>query len=403
MSKRLGFKDLLSLSIGTVINHKLRSALTVLGIIIGITAVVILTAIGNGIHRYVLNEFTQFGTNLIAVMPGKKNVYGMSGATINSVRPLTLQDAAQLTRLDNVLEVVPLLQGNARIESAHRQRRAAVFGVGPAVPEVWKIRVKTGRFLPKGELHNPRAFAVLGSKLYDELFAGQNPLGQIVRVGDDRFRVIGVMEPKGQMLGFDLDDSIYIPAAKAMQLFNRQGLMEIDLLYAPDADLNSITDAIVRLLVSRHGQQDFNFVTQKQMLETLDSILNILTLAVASLGAISLLVGSVGIATIMTIAVSERIAEIGLLRALGAEQSMIFQLFLSEALLLSGAGGIIGIVTGLLIVQLITVLLPQLPVQLALDYCLAAFVMSLLIGLISGVLPALKAARLLPLEALRAE
>ena len=395
--------DLIHLSYLTVITHKLRSGLTSLGIIIGIASVVILTAIGEGIHRFVLQEFTQFGTNLVAVMPGKSTTFGLSGATISTVRPLSLADASYLSRLENIIDVVPLVQGNARIEAGKRQRRASVFGVGAAVPEVWKISVEIGRFLPRGEQRNPRAFAVLGSKLRDELFARENPLEKRIRIGNDRYRVIGVMESKGQMLGFDMDDSVYIPAAKAMELFDRESLMEIDLLYNENTSAKSISKSIKRLLISHHGQEDFTIITQKQMLETLDSVLNILTLAVGGLGGISLLVGSVGILTIMTIAVSERTSEIGLLRAIGAEQRAIFYLFLSEAVTLSLAGGLGGIILGVIIVQLIHFAIPELPVQLAWQYIISALVISLLIGMISGVLPAMKAARLRPLEALRAE
>ena len=395
--------DLIHLSYLSVITHKLRSGLTSLGIIIGIASVVILTAIGEGIHRFVLQEFTQFGTNLVAVMPGKSTTFGLSGATISTVRPLSLADASYLSRLENIIDVVPLVQGNARIEAGKRQRRASVFGVGAAVPEVWKITVEIGRFLPRGEQRNPRAFAVLGSKLRDELFARENPLEKRIRIGNDRYRVIGVMESKGQMLGFDMDDSVYIPAAKAMELFDRESLMEIDLLYNENTSAKSISKSIKRLLISHHGQEDFTIITQKQMLETLDSVLNILTLAVGGLGGISLLVGSVGILTIMTIAVSERTSEIGLLRAIGAEQRAIFYLFLSEAVTLSLAGGLGGIILGVIIVQLIHFAIPELPVQLAWQYIISALVISLLIGMISGVLPAMKAARLRPLEALRAE
>jgi putative ABC transport system permease protein len=395
--------DLAHLAYLTVINHKLRSLLTSLGIIIGITSVVILTAIGEGIHRFVLAEFTQFGTNLVAVVPGKTTTFGLSGATISTVRPLSLTDANNLSRLDNIIDVVPLVQGNARIEAGKRQRRASIFGVGAAVPEVWKISVAVGRFLPRGEQRNPRAFAVLGSKLRDELFGRENPLNKRIRIGNDRYRVIGVMESKGQMLGFDMDDSVYIPAAKAMELFDRESLMEIDLLYNEHTSAKSVSNAIKKMLIAHHGQEDFTVITQKQMLETLNSVLNILTLAVGALGGISLLVGSVGILTIMTIAVAERTSEIGLLRAIGAEQRTIFYLFLSEAISLSLAGGLIGILMGVTIVQLAQYAIPALPVQLAWQYVFSALAVSLLIGMISGVLPAMKAARLRPLEALRAE
>ncbi|MGR9099166.1 MAG: ABC transporter permease [Gammaproteobacteria bacterium] len=397
------FFDLARLSLRAVAAHKLRSALTALGIIIGIASVVILTAIGEGIHRFVLGEFTQFGTNLIAITPGKSSVFGLSGATISNVRPLSLDDAASLKRLDNIVDLVPVVQGNARIEAETRQRRASVFGVSSAVPEVWKINVDIGSFLPEGEERNPRSFAVLGSKLRDELFGVSNPLGRRIRIGADRYRVVGVMEKKGQMLGFDMDDSVYIPTAKAMEMFDRESLMEIDLLYAANASADSVSKAVKRMLVARHGQEDFTLITQNQMLETLDSVLNILTMAVGALGGISLLVGSVGILTIMSIAVSERISEIGLLRAIGAEKETVFYMFLAEALALSAAGGLGGIGFGVMVVQLLSAAVPALPAHLVWEYLAASFAASLLIGLVSGVVPAMKAAGLQPLEALRTE
>ncbi len=395
--------DSLLLSFRTLANNKMRSGLTALGLIIGIAAVVILTSIGRGIHHFVLAEFTQFGTHLIAVFPGKTSTFGISGATISTLRPLTQADAISLSKLDNISAAVPFVQGNARIETSKKQRRASVFGVGPAVPEVWKIKVEFGKFLPAGEQRNPRSFAVLGHKLYRELFGQSNALGQRVRIGTDRFRIIGVMEKKGQMLGFDLDDSIYIPAEKALALFNRESLMEIDLLYQKNSTPEKVVIAIKKRLIARHGHEDFTVVTQNQMLETMSSVLDILTLAVAALGGISLLVGSVGILTIMTIAVSERISEIGLLRAIGAEQRDIFFLFLYEALALSVAGGVLGIAFGLTIVQSIKQFIPALPVQHAWVYIFAAFGISLLVGIIAGVAPAIKAAGLEPLEALRTE
>ena len=211
------------------------------------------------------------------------------------------------------------------------------------------------------------------------------------------------MESKGQMLGFDLDDSVYIPAGKALEMFDRQGVMEVDVLYNPQVTSASIEDSIKRLLITRHGDEDFTIITQSQMLETMDSILSILTLAVAALGGISLLVGSVGILTIMTIAVSERVSEIGLLRAIGAERRVVFRLFLCEALALSLTGGAGGAVLGIAVVQLINAVLPALPVQMAWGYIGAAVAVSLVIGAVAGVGPAMKAAGMNPLEALRAE
>jgi ABC-type antimicrobial peptide transport system, permease component len=395
--------DLLRLSFQSILAHRLRSSLTALGILIGIAAVVLLTSIGEGIHRFVLAEFTQFGTHLIAVVPGKAATFGISGATISNVRPLSLADAEALERLASIMAAVPVVQGNVQVELDHKARRAMVFGVGPQMPEVWKMKVRVGRFLPREDYRVARPFAVLGAKVRDELFGRQNPLGQRIRVGGDRYRVIGVMEPKGRMLGFDLDDTVYIPTGKAMELFNRQSLMEIDLLYKAGAVIDQVTADIKQLLIARHGHEDFTLITQQQMLDTLDSVLNVLTLAVGALGGISLLVGGVGILTIMTIAVSERVSEIGLLRAIGAERSHIVRFFLSEAMVLGGLGGAAGVVVGIVLVQLLETLVPALPVKLAWSYLALAFALSLLIGLLAGVIPAMRAANLEPLEALRAE
>lgn len=395
--------DLLSLALRSISSHKQRSLLTALGLIIGIAAVVILTSIGRGIHHFVLAEFTQFGTHLIAVYPGKTTTFGLSGATISTVRPLSISDTTSLQNLAQVIAAMPVIQGNARIESDNRQRRATVFGVSAALPLVWQFNTQYGRFLPNDSLENPRAFAVLGSKIQTELFGASSSIGRRIRIGDDRFRVIGVMESKGQMLGFDLDDSVYIPSGKAMEMFDRQSVMEIDVLYDSQASSEMIEQRIKQRLIMRHGSEDFTIITQNQMLQKMDSVLSVLTMAVAALGSISLLVGSVGIFTIMTIAVSERVTEIGLLRAIGADRFVIFRLFLSEALLLSLLGGAGGILLGVILTQLASVLAPGLPVQLAWNYISLAFLISFAIGIVSGVIPAVNASRLSPLDALRAE
>lgn len=395
--------DLVRLAGRAVSAHRLRSALSMAGIAVGITAVVLLTSIGEGIHRYVLAEFTQFGTNLVAVMPGKTTTFGMSGAVISNVRPLSLADAEALARAEHVIAAVPVVQGNAAVQAGARSRRTAVLGVGPDALQVWSMDLAIGRFLPADDLSAARPFAVLGAKLHTELFGHDNPLGARIRVGGDRYRVVGVMAPKGQMLGFDLDDAVYIPAGRALELFNRESLMEIDVLYQPDIPAERIQANLRRLMLARHGQEDFTIITQQQMLETLDSVLGVLTLAVGVLGGISLLVGAVGVLTIMTIAVAERTAEIGLLRALGAERRAVLRLFLGEALVLSGGGGLVGIAVGIGLVQALALGLPALPVNLAWPYIAAAAALGFLIGLVAGLLPALRAARMDPVEALRAE
>jgi putative ABC transport system permease protein len=395
--------DQISLSFSAILSHRLRSGLTALGIAVGIAAVVILTSMGEGLHRFVLAEFSQFGTNLIGITPGKSTTHGMSGAVMSNVRPLTLDDAIAVGRLPEIIASVPLIQGNASVEAGKLQRRTTVYGVGHNMPAVWQFRVSSGQFLPDDDPRSARAFIVLGSKVKQELFANTSSLGKIVRVGGSRFRVIGVMESKGQMLGFDLDDAVYIPAAKSMELFNRESLMEIDVLYRSDLAAEDVSERLKQVITARHGDEDFTVVTQEQMLEVLSSVLDVLTFAVGALGGISLVVGGVGILTIMTIAVKERTPEIGLLNALGARRRQVLLLFLSEALLLSILGGLAGLLLGWSIAELVHYIAPAIPVHTPWYFALLAVVLAMIVGLLSGVMPARKAARMNPVDALRSE
>jgi putative ABC transport system permease protein len=268
---------------------------------------------------------------------------------------------------------------------------------------VWKMKPALGRFLPDDDPRFSRSFVVLGSKIREELFKQDNPLGERIRIGGESFRVIGVLESKGQLLGFDLDDAVYIPTYKAMSLFDQEGLMEIDLLYREGLDSAVIAESIKQHLIKRHGNEDFTITTQDQMLDTLGSVLDILTLAVGALGSISLLVGGVGILTIMTISVNERRAEVGLFRALGARKQQILWLFIGEAVVLACLGGLAGLIIGAGGAWLLHVAIPALPTHTSWGYVLAAEGVAAVIGLIAGVTPAWRAARLDPIEALRDE
>ncbi len=396
-------RDLLLFTFGSVRAHRLRTVLTTLGIAVGIGAVVLLTSIGEGVNRFVLAEFTQFGTTIIGVNPGKATTFGTSAGIFNTVRPLSIDDAEALRRAPHVESVVPLVQGNAEVEVGRRKRRTTIYGVGNEFPQAFSFVVASGEFLPADDPRAPRALAVLGSKLKEELFGDQSPLGSRIRVGGVRYRVIGVMEPKGQVLGFDLDDTVYIPASRALEMFNRDSLMEIDLMYAEGAPVEEVVAAIERILISRHGGEDFTITTQQQMLDVLDSVLGVLTFAVGALGGISLLVGGVGIFTIMLIAVRERTAEVGLLRALGATPGQVQSLFLAEAIVLAAAGGLLGLLLGAGGAQLLGFAVPALPVHTPIVFVSIAEVTAVTIGLVAGVMPARRAARLEPVEALRAE
>ena len=396
-------QDFIQLTTNAVRSQRMRSFLTALGIAVGIGSVVLLPSLGEGLHRYMLAEFTQFGTNLIGINPGKVTTHGISGALVGNIRPLSIEDGQALKKIPQVVDVVAVVQGNAAVKVGKKQRRTTVYGIDPAALEVFKLKMAAGRFLPDDPPRAARSFAVLGSKVREELFGTGQVLGERIRIGSERFRVIGSMESKGQMLGFDLDDAVWIPAAKALSMFNRESLMEIDVLYQEGSSADEVSDQIKKILVARHGNEDFTITTQEKMLDVLGKILNILTLAVGGLGGISLLVGGVGILTIMTIAVNERTNEIGLLRALGSEKNQILGIFLGEAVILASIGGLAGLVLGIGGAWLLGVLVPALPTHASWTYVIAAELLAAVIGLLAGILPARRAAALNPVDALRSE
>ena len=395
--------DLVKFTGGSVVAHRMRALLTALGIAVGVAAVVLLTSIGEGVRQFVVAEFTQFGTNIVNITPGTTQTMGGSIGVFGTVRPLTIDDAEALRRVPYMTASVPVVQGNAEVEGNGRKRRVTVYGVGHEFADAFRFEVASGTFLPPDDPRAPRNLAVLGAKMKQQLFGDANALGANVRVGSERYRVVGVMRAKGTMIGFDLDDTVYVPAARALELFDRDSLFEIDVLYDENAPVEEVVAGIRRVMIARHGDEDFTVTTQQQMLDTLGSVLGVLTFAVAALGSISLLVGAVGIFTIMTIAVRERTAEVGLLRALGAGRRQVLSLFLAEAVVLSLCGGFAGLLFGATVAWLLGEAVSQLPVSFSTLFMGLALGLSVLIGLVAGILPAMNAARLDPVEALRAE
>ncbi|QDX79803.1 peptide ABC transporter permease [Denitratisoma sp. DHT3] len=383
--------------------HRLRTVLSALGIAVGITAVILLTSIGRGLHSFVIDEFTQFGTNIIGITPGRTDTRGGAIGAINTVRPLSIDDALALRRAPHVLATDPTVQGNGDVAYEGKSRRVMIYGVSHAMSQVMRMNVSSGDFLPDDDPRSARAMVVLGAKVAQELFGDANPLGARLRVGGERYRVVGVMEAKGQVLGLDLDDTVYIPVGRAMEMFNRESLMEIHLTYEPTAPLADVEAGIRAVLTARHGREDYTVTPQQKMLETFGTILDAITFAIAAIGGISLLVGGIGILTILTIAVSERTGEIGLLRAIGATRKRILLIFLGEAAVLAALGGGAGLGLGWLLALALKLALPALPLETPWSYALAAELMAVSVGLVAGVLPARRAALLDPLEALRSE
>jgi putative ABC transport system permease protein len=396
--------DLVRFAWAALSGYRLRSALSMLGIAIGIGSVILLTSIGEGTRLYVVDQFTQFGANLLAINPGKAETLGIPGVLGGTTHKLTLDDAEAIARLPLVDKVLPLTFGTARVEAEELGRSVYIYGVTPYVPDVWKFRVRQGAFWPHGDPRRAQAVTVLGPTLKRELFGSENALGKLVRIGGARFRVVGVMEPKGRFLGFDVDDAAYVPVASAMKLFNLDELNEIDVLFFETASVHRVEAAITRLLTDRHrGNDDFTITTQEAMLEVFGNVMNVVTVAVGAIAGISLLVGAVGILTMMWIAVRERTSEIGLVRAVGASRRQVQMVFLAEAAALSTVGGVLGLLAGLGLCALLRMAVPGLPVHTPLAFVFAALLVSLITGLLSGVLPARRAATLDPIEALRTE
>jgi putative ABC transport system permease protein len=395
--------DLLHLASGALRAHRLRSFLSMLGIAIGVAAVILLTSIGEGTRVYVVSQFTQFGTNIIAVNPGKSKTFGIPGVLGGTTRKLTIDDAEALTRVHGVETVVPVTMGNARVEAGERGRSVPVMGATPDLPTLWRFGARQGSFWPKGDPRVGGSFAVLGPKLARELFGERSPLGEVVRIAGARFRVVGVMQPKGQMMGFDIDDIAIVPVATALRLFNQDELMEIDLIYANARETARVEAEVKRLLSVRHGDEDFSVTTQEAMLDVFGKVMDVITMAVGAIAGISLLVGATGILTMMWIAVGERTGEIGLLRALGATASQVQAVFLAEAAALATLGGAVGIAVGLGLGALLRLAVPGLPVETPMRFVLAGLAMSFATGVVAGVAPARRAAGLDPIEALRAE
>ena len=383
-------------------SNRSRSALTASGIAIGICAVILLTSIGEGIRVYLLESFSQFGTRIIAVTPGRTETGGTASGLLSTVRPLSIEDARALRRLPHVEAVVPVVQGTARVESGRYARDTDIIAVGADMDVAWQFPVASGSFLPADE-EGARYLAVIGEKVRDELFRGENPLGAMIRIGGARFRVIGVMSSKGQLLGFDLDDSVYIPAEIGLSLFNRPGLMEIDVVYRESTTAQAMEERVKQRLIERHGDEDVTLITQEDMLESLDRVLGIIKIAIGALGSVALLVGGVGVLTIMTMSLRERVQEIGLLRALGCTREQITLMFLGEAIVLSALGGVLGMLLVAALAITLAFVAPDLPVQVRPQYIALAMGISSTVGLVAGLVPALRAAALNPVDALRTE
>ena len=397
----MSFLDLLGFATRALRGHRLRTALSLLGVAIGVAAVVTLTALGEGARRYVLGQFAAVGSNMVIVLPGKNETSGAMPGLGGVPHDLTLDDALSVARgVREAEKLAPMVVGTETVSFGERKRQVALFGSSHEALEVRRLGMAQGRFLPAIPWDRGAPVAVLGSNLSQELFRAGDPVGQVVRVGDWRMRVIGVLEPRGQQLGIDMDDVVVVPVATAMKMLNRSGLFRLVIQVRTYADLGTAKQAVLKLLKERHGEEDVTVITQDAVVSAFDSILGALTMALGGIAAVSLAVAGVGIMNVMLVSVSERTREVGLLKALGAQRGQILAAFLAEAVLISTAGGLLGLGLGYASVLALVTVYPALPASPPVWAVAAAFGLSVAVGAVFGVLPARRATRLDPVTAL---
>jgi putative ABC transport system permease protein len=394
-------KDALALSFRTVVSYRLRALLILLAMALGVAAVVVLTALGDGARRFVVNQFASLGTNLVIVIPGRAETSGgFPGALVGETpRDLTLDDARSLADLRGVRRYAPLNVGAVEISAGGRLREITILGSTADLIAVRHMNISQGSFRA-GSGSNP-AEIVLGAALAHELFASGNALGQRVRIGDRRFRVAAIFAKQGESMGFNTDEIALIPVDHAQSLFNTESLFRILIEAESRASIEPVKAAVAARLKLRHdGEEDVTVITQDAILATFDRILRALTLAVSGIAAISLAVAGILVMNVMLVAVSQRTAEIGLLKALGATRQDIRRLFLMETLWLALAGAVAGIAFGYLGSLGLRLAYPLLPAYPPVWASLAAIATALVTGIVASLLPANKAARLNPVLAL---
>lgn len=395
--------DLVRFARSAATGNPLRAGLLVLAMAIGVAAVVVLTALGDGARRYVMNEFSSLGSNLVIVLPGRSQTGGFNpgNAVTSTPRDLTIDDAQSLLRLPAVTRAAPLIIGTSEARFEGRLREVMVAGTTAEYVQVRQMALAQGRFLSSGDWRNGLPEAVIGAKVRSELFGNQSALGQLVRIGDRRFRVVGVLAASGQGLGMNSDELVLVPVSLAQAMFNTTTLFRILIEAKGRESIEAAKTQVAAQLQARHeGEQDVTVITQDAVLSTFDKLLGALTLGVAGIAAISLAVAGILVMNVMLVSVTQRTSEIGLLKALGADGATIRNVFLMEAAMLSLAGALVGYGLGLAAAGVIRQIYPTFPAYAPDWAVLAGLGTALVTGIVFGVLPARRAARLDPVMAL---
>lgn len=380
-----------------------RTFLMLLAMSIGVGSVVILTALGEGARNYVTAEFSSLGTNLVIVIPGRSETSGGDPATMIGVteRDLTIDDAIALTRHPKVSRIAPFNIGAAEISWQGRKRETTIQGSTHELLKLRKWKMSQGQFLPKADISRANSVCVIGKNIRNEIFGAHAALGQWVRIGDRRYRIIGILGSEGQSMGFDVKDAVIIPVASAQSLFNVPSLFRIFVEVETREALPKVMSFIKDTIRERHqGVEDVTVITQDAVLKTFDKILSALTYAVGGIAAISLIVAGILIMNVMLVSVSQRTSEIGLLKSLGASAKAILNLILIEAVLLSSLGALTGLIIGHIGSWIIRYAFPIIPAYPPMWASLASITVALVTGVLFSLLPAKKAAQLDPVVAL---
>lgn len=387
------------------IRHRVRTGLLLLAVGLGVASVILLTSLGEGARRYVDREFSALGNQLLIVLPGRKETTGGSPPIYGTApRDLTLEDTQALSRIPSIKAVAPIIAGTVSVSVGSLSREVIVLGSTPEIFQVRQLEVAQGKMLPDRTRTDAMAVCVLGSKLKQELFGQGRAIGEWVRAGDRRMRVVGVLVERGESLGLDLRDMIIVPVRTAEQMFNTPGLFRVLIELTGNADFTRTEAKIMEIIRERHeGDEDVTIISQDSMLAAFDNILTTLTLAIAAIAAISLVVAGILIMNLSLISVSQRKREIGLLKALGASSSHVRQLFLGESLMLVSMGSLAGVIFSWAVVMVVARLWPVFPLAPPWWSIPAAVGTALIAGLVFSLLPARRAAALDPVLALRGE
>lgn len=381
----------------------LRTSLLILAMSIGVAAVVMLTALGDGARRYVVEEFSSIGSNLVIILPGRSETRGFNPGNLvtSTVRDLTVEDAQALMRVPGVVRVAPIIIGTTEINAHGKLRETMLVGSTSEFVEVRHLKLAQGRFLSRDELGRGSAEVVLGATIRHELFGAENPLGQTVRIGDRRLRVVGVLSEGGRGMGMTTNDLLIVPVAMAQAMFNTNTLFRVLIEVRNRESVENAKAAVLKTMIARHdGEEDVTVISQDAVLKTFDKILGVLTMGVAGIAAISLAVAGILVMNVMLVSVTQRTGEIGLLKALGATAQTIRTAFLTEAAMLSLVGALIGVLLGETAAAILRHIYPTFPAYPPDWAVLAGVGTALATGLIFGVMPARKAAQLDPVQAL---